>query len=85
MRAALAAMLVLASCGPSAQHDYPPRYQAAFHRTCPAADPVCACTWERITRSIPPDEYEALLVRFREEGLMDPRITRARTECLDHK
>ncbi len=85
MRAALAAVLVLASCGPSAPHEYPARHQTAFHRTCPANDPVCACTWERITRTIPPDEYEAMLARFREEGLMDPRITRARTECLDHK
>lgn len=88
MRAAVAASLLclgLAGCGPGQAHEYPERHRAAFNRSCPASDPVCACTWDRITRSIPPEEYEAMLVRFREEGLMDPRITRARTECLDHK
>lgn len=87
MRAALGALVLalVASCGPGDPHDYPARHQAAFHRSCPANDSVCACTWERITRTIPPDEYEDSLARFRDEGLMDPRITRARTECLDHK
>jgi len=86
MRAALAALAVLVSgCGPGDPHDYPARHAATFHRSCPASDPVCACTWDRITRTIPPAEYEAALARFRDEGLMDPRITRARTDCLDHK
>jgi hypothetical protein len=29
------------------------------------------------------DEYEAALARFRETGLMEPKVTRARTQCIE--
>ena len=73
----------LASCGQSAPHAYPATAQARFEQSCPAGSAVCRCTWDRITRTIPYEEYAEALSRFRNEGLMDPRVTRARTHCLD--
>jgi hypothetical protein len=75
---------ILAGCGAAAEpHDYPSRAQAQFEASCPPASAVCACTWDRITRTLPYEDYEAALARFREEGLMDPRVTRARTRCIE--
>jgi hypothetical protein len=36
-----------------------------------------------MTQTLTYEEYEAALARFREEGLMDPRVTRARTGCIE--
>lgn len=80
----LLAILALAACE-RAPNPYPERAAAAFHRTCPVSDPVCACTWDRITRAMTAEDYERALARFRSEGLMDPRITQARTACLDRR
>jgi hypothetical protein len=77
------AALTLAGCGQSAAHDYPASARARFEQSCPASDPVCACTWERITRTLSHEEYQAALERYRLEGLMDPRVTRARTACIE--
>jgi hypothetical protein len=41
------------------------------------------CTWEEITRAMTYEEYEAALVRFRETGNMEPKVTRARTTCIE--
>lgn len=79
---ALMAVLALGACERAA-NDFPPRAQAMFHRSCPASDPVCACTWDKITRAMTAEQYNEALTRFRAEGLMDPRITQARTACLD--
>ncbi len=73
----------LASCGQAAPHDYPAAAQTSFHNSCPADDEVCACTWDQITRTLTYEDYQAALERFRSEGLMDPRITRARGHCLE--
>jgi|GEM_PF-2399247 len=84
--AALSAALVaatLSACGPSAPHPYPESARARFEASCPSDSPVCVCTWEKITRDVPHEEYEAALQRFRETGLMEPRITRARTSCIE--
>lgn len=83
MRLLLLALLAPLCACEGAPHDYPARTAAAFHRTCPAGDPVCDCTWDKITRAMPAEEYDAALARFQREGLMDPRVTHARTECLD--
>jgi uncharacterized protein YcfL len=80
--AALLASLVLTACGSSEPNPYPASAQAAFNTSCPAEDAVCACTWDQITRTLTHEEYEAALERFRAEGLMEPAITRARTQCL---
>ncbi len=87
MRLLLLALLaplltLLAACQPE-PHEFPARSAAAFHRTCPEGDPVCDCTWDKITRAMTSEDYNAALARFRREGLMDPRLTHARTECLD--
>lgn len=74
--------LALAACE-GAPNEFPARAQASFHRTCPASDPVCACTWDKITRGMTAEQYAEALARFQSEGLMDPAITHARTACLD--
>lgn len=80
---ALVGAAILAACGPSAPHPYPEAAQARFEASCPSNSAVCVCTWDNITRAMPHEEYEAALARFRETGLMDPRITRARTSCVE--
>ena len=77
------AALALAGCGPGAPNDYPAAAQTRFEQSCPPEDAVCACTWDRITRTLPYEDYQAALERFRGEGLMDPRITSARTYCIE--
>ena len=87
MRRAIAGLfgaVLLAACGSEpAPNPYPQSAQERFEVSCPSDSAVCVCTWDKITRSITYEEYEAALSRFRETGLMDPRITRARTQCLE--
>lgn len=75
--------LVLAACGQTPPHDFPASAHAQFAATCPASDPVCACTWDKITREMTYEQYQAAVARFRSEGLMDPHITHARTVCVE--
>ncbi|MES1199553.1 MAG: hypothetical protein ABUS48_06200 [Pseudomonadota bacterium] len=82
--AAVIAACALSACQ-AAPHEYPASAAAQFHRTCPANDGVCVCTWDQITRNMTYEEYSAALTRFRREGLMDPKITHARAHCLEHK
>ncbi|MDZ4692511.1 hypothetical protein [Terricaulis sp.] len=74
---------VLAGCGESAPNPYPESARAQFEASCPPASAVCVCTWDAITRVVTYEEYEAALQRFRETGLMEPKITRARTQCIE--
>jgi hypothetical protein len=59
--APIALALTLAACGQQDANTYPPQYELNFMRACqaqrPAARNQCPCTWERITREIPPDEF----------------------------
>jgi hypothetical protein len=80
---ALSAGLLLASCGGGEPHDYPAEARANFDASCPPSEAECVCTWDRITRTMPYEEYQTALEAFRTNGLMDPRITRARTHCLE--
>lgn len=80
---ALSAVAVLASCGRPAANTYPESARQRFEASCPADSPVCTCTWDRITRTLTYTEYEAALERFRETGLMEPKVTRARTQCIE--
>jgi hypothetical protein len=82
MSASLAAV-GLAACGSATRHEYPESARTQFNTTCPAGDAVCDCTWDKLTRTVPYEDYEAALERFAKEGLMDPRVARARTECLE--
>lgn len=87
MRRAFVALLglgILAACGEHAPNPYPPGAQARFSMSCPPESAVCTCTWDKITRTMTYEEYEAALARFRETGLMEPRITHARTQCIEH-
>lgn len=79
---ALAAVL-LTACGESAPNPYPDSAKARFEASCPSDSAVCTCTWDKLTRTLTYDEYEAALARFRETGLMEPRVTRARTYCIE--
>jgi len=85
MRWALAALAVLAvvACGERAPNPYPQSAHERFNQSCPPESAACVCTWDRVTRTVTYEEYEAALARFRETGLMDPRITRAKTQCLE--
>jgi hypothetical protein len=80
-----AALLVafLSACGEGAPNPYPEAARARFEVSCPSQSAVCTCTWDRITRTLTYEEYEAALARFRESGNMDPRVTRARTKCIE--
>ena len=80
---ALSGALVLTACGESAPHDFPASAQAQFASTCPSSDPVCACTWDKITREMTYDQYQEAVTRFRRDGLMDTHITHARTVCVE--
>lgn len=88
MRAAVFALvggLSLAACTQGEPHPYPQAAQTRFEASCPRENPVCACTWDNITRALPYDDYEGALARFEETGNMDPRITRARTRCIERQ
>ena len=80
---ALMGALLLAACGEPAPNPFPDSAHVRFDQSCPPASEVCVCTWDKITRVMTHEEYEAALTRFRETGRMDPRVTRARTQCLD--
>ncbi|HYD87061.1 MAG TPA: hypothetical protein VEA80_06280 [Vitreimonas sp.] len=80
---AIAVAATLSACGRSAPHPYPESARARFEASCPSASAVCVCTWEEITRTVTYEDYEVALQRFRAEGLMDPRVTRARTKCIE--
>lgn len=82
---ALCAVVVVAGCGEAAPHVYPDSARERFDMSCPPEGAACACTWDKITRAMPYEEYEDALARFRETGMMDPRVTRARTQCLEHR
>lgn len=75
--------LMMAGCGEPAPNPYPESARMRFEASCPPQSQVCVCTWDRITRSMTHEEYAAALERFGESGLMEPRITRARTQCLE--
>ena len=85
MRCAILALLLLVGCGPKPVHEFPAAAHAVFAQSCPTGQPKCDCAWDKITRSMTYPEYEAAMERFAREGLMDPRLTTARTECIDAK
>lgn len=81
---ALAGAAMLGGCGQQhAPNPYPQAAQRRFEASCPRDSEVCGCTWDEITRTLTYEEYEASLQRFRETGNMDPRITHARTVCIE--
>ena len=83
MLVALSGLFLLSACGQQAANPYPESARARFDQSCPRESAVCTCTWDRLTRTLTHEEYEAALARFRETGRMDPRVTRARTYCLE--
>ena len=80
---AIGGALSLVACGQGAPHEFPASAHAQFSASCPSSDPVCACTWDKITREMTYDEYQAAVATFRREGLMDHHITHARTVCVE--
>jgi hypothetical protein len=58
----LVGLAALAACGQQPANTYPPQYELNFMRACQAQGPpsgVCPCTWEKIEREIPPDQFAA--------------------------
>jgi hypothetical protein len=80
---ALSGALMISGCTTRAANPYPESARMRFEASCPPTSARCTCTWDRITRSMTYEEYEAAMARFREDGLMEPKITRARTQCLE--
>ncbi len=80
---AIVGAMVLAACGEPAPNTYPETARASFDQSCPPESAVCTCTWDQITRTLSYEEYEAALSRFRETGRMEPKVTLARTQCLE--
>jgi hypothetical protein len=80
----LCGAMLLAACGEHAPNPYPASALAQFEQSCPASNAACVCTWDKITRTMTHEEYEAALTRFRETGQMDTHVTHARTVCLEH-
>lgn len=76
------ALIIMACGGGGAPNSYPAEARTQFAASCPMDNPVCSCTWEQLTLKLTHEEYQAALDRFRETGLMDPRVTRVRTRCL---
>lgn len=81
--AALTLAAPIGACGHSEPQPYPAPAQAEFFRSCPQENAVCACTWDRITRDMSYEEYQAAMERFRETGRMEPTLTHARTICTE--
>jgi hypothetical protein len=79
---ALGAVL-LTACAEAAPNAYPESARAQFHAQCPSENAVCSCTWDKLTRTLTYEEYTTALNTFRETGLMEPRVTRARTYCTE--
>lgn len=80
---ALIVIAALAACGGGAPNPYPESAHRQFVAGCGGGD-VCVCTWDAITRKLTYEEYQDAMTRFRERGLMDTRITHARTQCVEH-
>lgn len=80
-----AALLLLVACGEAPAHEFPEADHQSFARSCPTGEPKCDCSWDHIIHSMTAEEYEAAMERYVREGLMDPRLTRARAACLDAK
>jgi predicted small lipoprotein YifL len=80
---ALIGLVALAACGERPPNEFPQSAHERFNMSCPPESAACVCTWDKIIRTVTYQEYEAALARFRETGLMDPRITRAKTQCLE--
>lgn len=74
---------VLAACAEGPANPYPEAVRARFEMSCPSDSAVCTCTWDRITRTLTYEEYEAAVARFRETGNMEPRVTAARAKCVE--
>ncbi len=81
--AAIGLLALLAACAEPEPNPYPEAARARFELSCPPASQVCVCAWDKIIRTMPYEEYEAALTRFRATGSMDTRITHARTQCLE--
>ena len=85
MRAILLALCLLAACSAPPAHEFPAEDSALFAQGCPTGKPECDCMWDEITRTMTPDDFEAAMTRFESEGLMDPRLTKARFHCREKK
>jgi hypothetical protein len=81
MRLIFAAAVLLAACAEKPAFEYPAEARAAFAKACPTGVKECDCTWEKITRAMPHEEYEAAMARLQTEGVMAPRLVRISVDC----
>jgi hypothetical protein len=83
MRAMVLALTFLVACGAPPAREFPPEARARFAEGCPTGKPECDCMWDKITRTMTLEDFDAAMSRFSEEGLMDPKLTNARLECRE--
>jgi predicted small lipoprotein YifL len=83
LRVWFAAVFVLAACGKAPPHAFPDSARDEVAQSCPRGNALCDCQWERITRSMTPEEFSEARARLLKDGLSDPRFARARLECLE--
>lgn len=82
------ALTALTACGQQEAKTYPPQYELNFMRACqaPGQDSnVCSCTWERITREIPVEEFEGFEQLPANEQTSHPlraELQRYAVECI---
>lgn len=74
--------VLIGACSPKGPaFDYPATARADFAEACPTGVPECDCTWDKITRAMPVEEYEAAMATYLRDGIMDRRLTMAKAEC----
>jgi hypothetical protein len=83
LRIWFAAMFVLAACGEAPVNAFPESARDAVAQSCPRGNALCDCQWDYVTRSMTHEEFQAARERLLQDGLTDPRFTRAPQECLD--
>lgn len=83
MRAIALILLLLGACSEAPARDFPPEARERFAEGCPTGKPECDCMWDKITRTMTLEEFDAAMSRFSTEGLMDPKLTNARLECRE--
>jgi predicted small lipoprotein YifL len=77
-------LVALTACAQAAPQSFPDSARQRFAQVCPSGDARCDCAWEKITQTMSPEDFNAAVARLDREGLIDPRLVRAREECLNH-
>ena len=78
-----AMLFAIALTGCATRAPYPEGARVQFEASCPSESALCACSWDKLTRTMTYEEYQAAMVRWREQGIMDSRVMRVRADCVE--